>query len=67
MIPGGKAIDLINDLISTEVDIVKAINTGSGRVTKVLQAREHKAIRELFVALTDVHPTEEQIIAMENV
>lgn len=59
-----EAMELIHALIEAEVQVMKQMNGGSGRVTKKADREERQAVSELFHALTGAKPTPEQLKEM---
>jgi hypothetical protein len=58
-----RAIELIRNLISAEVESMKQMST-KGKTTKKADLQEQKAAVAIFNGLTDEHPTAEEIEAM---
>lgn len=59
-----EAMDLIHALVEAEVQVMKQLNGGTGRVTKKADREEREAISNLFHALTGAYPTQEQMTEM---
>lgn len=59
-----EAMDLIHALVEAEVQIMKQMNGGTGRVTKKADREERLAVSKLFHALTGADPTPEQMKEM---
>ena len=55
-----EAIALIHEMVAAEVEATKAANTGRG-LTKKAEKRERQAAQELFVALTGLHASSEEL------
>jgi hypothetical protein len=58
-----EAVALVRAQVMATVEVVHAVNTQGGRVSKAKDAREKRAARALLLALTGVKPTEEQVFA----
>lgn len=55
-----KAVSLISELIHAEVKVIQEVNSQRG-LSKKTNARERKAVSELFAALTGFPPSPEQL------
>jgi hypothetical protein len=58
-----EAVALVREQVMATVEVVHAVNSGRGRVSKAKDARERRAAKALLYAMTGQKPTDEQVTA----
>lgn len=65
MLNTAQAIELLHELVVSEVELVKALN--NGRTTQRVERRERKAVAAVFEKLTGTRPTDGEVSLITSV